>query len=289
MKLTKKKKAWVKQFKPTAAIKGLVMPYNTAVQKRYEADLKKLVSEMILQTERAIKQIYKSEASKDFFAMDASIASLARIRLNKLLKNLEKEMGGKSKTIVDRMITGTDRASKSVLNQSLKELSGGLSIKTDFATAGTQEAITATFNANVDLIKSMGGDYLGDIRGAVNRSIQGGGGLEDLIPQMKKFLDKKNSGILNKAKNMALDQTRKAHTAITVARMDKLGMNKFEWIHSGGSREPRKQHLGWNGKIFSMDKLPVDKEFGPVLPGQAINCKCVMRPVIEFDQGEVAA
>jgi SPP1 gp7 family putative phage head morphogenesis protein len=292
VKITKKKKKWVKQFKPTSVMRGKPLPYNVSVQQRYIKDLEKLMDEVIKETEKEVKQIYNTEASKAFFTTDASIASTARIRLNNLLKTIENLVTNKASSMVKRMLRGTDQTSKSSMNQSLKELSGGLSIKTDFKTAGTQEAITSSFNANIDLIKTMTGDYTGAIRGAVNRSIQGGGGLETLIPDIEKFLNKQAKQTLNKAKNVALDQTRKAYTAINKARMEKVGISKFEWVHSGGGREPRPHHKtpfpnGLNHGIFDINDPPViDTKTGERgLPGQAINCKCFMRPVIQFDEG----
>lgn len=278
LKLTKKKKRWVNQFKPTGVMRGKPLVYNTSVQVKYTSDLQKLMSEMIRETEKAVKEIYKSDASREFFTSDASIASTARIRLNKLLKSIEDLVSSKSESMVKRMLRGTDDTSKSTLHQSLKELSGGVSIKTDFKTAGTQEAITSSYNANVDLIKTMTGDYTSQIRGAVNRSIQGGGGLETLIPEIDKFLNKQAKQTLNKAKNVALDQTRKAYTAINKARMEKVGVSKFEWVHSGGGREPRPYHktdapTGLNHGIFDINDPPIiDKKTGQRgLPGEAIN------------------
>lgn len=292
LKFTKKKKKWVNQFKPTTVMRGKPLPYNVSVQQRYIKDLEKLMSKVIKDTEKAVKEIYRTDASKEFFTQDASIASTARINLNKLLKTIENLVSDKSESMVKRMLRGTDQNSKSSLNQSLKELSGGLSIKTDFKTSGTQEAITSSYNANIDLIKTMTGDYTGQIRGAVNRSIQGGGGLETLIPEIEKFLNKQAKQTLNKAKNVALDQTRKAYTAINKARMEKVGVTKFEWVHSGGGREPRVYHKtpypnGLNHGIFDINDPPViNKETGARgLPGDEINCKCFMRPVIVFDEG----
>ena len=293
MKFTKKKKKWVKQFKPTAVMRGTPLAYNVSVQNKYIADLQKLMKAMFKKTETAVKQIYKTDASKDYFTTDASIASTAEKKLNKLLKSIESLVNDKSTTMVDRMLSGTDQTSKASLNRSLKELSGGLSIKTDFETSGTKETITSSLNANVDLIKTISGDYMSQVRGAVNRSIQEGGGLETLIPTIEKLLNKQSKQVLNKAKNVALDQTRKAYTAINKARMEKVGVTKFEWVHSGGGREPRPHHKtnfpnGLNHGIFDINDPPViDKKTGERgLPGQAINCKCFMRPVIVFDEGE---
>jgi len=292
-KLSKKKKTWVKQFKPTVVMRGTHLAYNASVQQRYISDLEKLMNEIIELTEKGVKKIYKTEAAEQFFTQDASIASTARIRLNSILRSVEDLVSEKSDTMVKRMLNGTDQTAKSSLHQSLKELSGNLLIKTDFQSTGVQEAITSSYNANVDLIKTMTGNYTDQIRGAVNRSIQSGGGLETLIPEIENFLNDKAKQILNKAKNVALDQTRKAYTAINTARMRNVGVTKFEWLHSGGGRKPREYHKtdfpnGLNHGIFDIDDPPIiDKKTGQRgLPGEAINCKCTMRPVITFDEGE---
>ena len=149
-------------------------------------------------------------------------------------------------------------------------------------------------NVNVDLIKTINANYLEQVKGAVNRSIQNGGGLETLVPNMNKFLKSEAQKTRNKAKNVALDQTRKAYNALNAARMERIGVKKFEWVHSGGGQSPREYHMaaapsGLNGGIFSIDDPPViDQKTGELgLPGQAINCKCIMRPLIQFDEGEV--
>lgn len=291
--LTKKRQRWVKQFKPTSAMRGSPLRYNVAVQRRYVADLEKVINDLIAETEKEVAQIFKTEASKEFFATDASIASIARINMNKLTNQVMKALNKKSKTMAERMVMGTDKASKSTLHESLKEMSGGLSIKTNINTGDIQDAFTASVNVNTDLIKTISSNYLEQVRGAVNRSIQNGGGLETLIPNINKFLDSEARKVRNKAKNVALDQTRKAYNALNAARMEKIGVDKFEWVHSGGGQTPREHHItpfpaGLNGGIFSLNDLPViDEKTGERgLPGQAINCKCIMRPLIQFDEGE---
>ena len=290
--LTSKKKRWVQKFKLTAAMRGNPLRYNAGVQVRYIKDIEALVNEVIKETEKEVKAIFSTETSKEFFATDASIASIARIDMNKLFNKMKSIIHKKSNAMAQRMVLGSDKASKSTLHQSLKELSGGLSIKTNINSGDIADAFTASVNVNVDLIKTMTGNYLESVKGAVNRSIQTGGDLETLIPNISKFLTSEARKTKNKAKNVALDQTRKAFNALNSARMQKIGVNKFEWVHSGGGQRPRKLHItpfpaGLNGGIFSLDDLPIiDEKTGERgIPGQAINCKCVMRPIITFNEG----
>jgi SPP1 gp7 family putative phage head morphogenesis protein len=154
-----------------------------------------------------------------------------------------------------------------------------------------EDIAKAIVEENVSLIKSIPQQYFKDITGSVMRSITTGAGMSTLLPQIQKY----NAMTERRAKNLALDQTRKAYNGINKQRMQSIGVKKFEWVHSGGGQHPRRSHIALGGRVFSFDDLPViNKEQvdagyeGPVrgIPGQAINCRCTMIPVIEFDDIE---
>ena len=86
------------------------------------------------------------------------------------------------------------------------------------------------------------------------------------------------------AKNVALDQTRKAYQSMNAERMRAAGVKSFEWIHSGGGQKPRPDHVAMSGNVYRYDNLPViDKRTGERgIPGQAPNCRCTARPVLDF-------
>jgi SPP1 gp7 family putative phage head morphogenesis protein len=175
-----------------------------------------------------------------------------------------------------------DKASKSALAQSLKAMSGGLMIKTNINSADLRETVKGSIAQNVSLIKSIPAEYLQKVSGAVFRSVTSGQGMADLKPQIQKYGDMTE----RRAKNVALDQTRKAYNSINADRMRKVGIKKFKWVHSGGGLHPREDHIAMSGNIYSFDDLPIiDQKTGERgLPGQAPNCKCFQIPVIEFDQ-----
>jgi SPP1 gp7 family putative phage head morphogenesis protein len=88
------------------------------------------------------------------------------------------------------------------------------------------------------------------------------------------------------AKNVALDQTRKAYMSINTERMRDVGVSKFEWIHTGGSQDPRQYHKTvLNGNVYDINDPPViDQRTGERgLPGLLPFCRCTMRPVVTFE------
>ena len=136
------------------------------------------------------------------------------------------------------------------------------------------------------LIKRVPSENIQQIQGDVMRSITQGEGLKDLLPALRE----REVKVKNWAHNVALDQTRKVYGTINRTRMQEVGVKKFEWVHSGGSNEPRKHHMmrfpaGLNGGIFSYDNPPIiDPRTGERgFPSQAPFCGCIERPIVEIE------
>lgn len=278
-------------------MKGKRLNYNASQQAKYQAAILSLVRQMTKETRESVLKLFDGNAADDFFeqqkkaaAMDAAgISSKAKKLMNELQAKFTQLFGSKSKKLADNMLSGALKQSESALKVSLKDLSAGLSLNTGVVPQGLEAKSQAIIQENVGLIKSIPQKYLDDVSGSVFRSITTGNGLKDLVPAMAKYSGETS----RRAKNIALDQTRKAYNTINRERMQKVGVKQFEWIHSGGGKHPRPSHVAMSGNIYSFDDLPIInkdnlKYESPQrgIPGQAINCKCVMNPVIEFDTGE---
>lgn len=255
---------------------GKPLSYPACVAERYQRELDRLIRPMIKAYERELDRIMREP---DVITQDASTASRARIALNSLARRFQKLFNEKAPEIADRMLNGVDKHSERDLKQSLKELSGGITLKTEAIPAALRESMKAATVENVALIKSIPSQYHDRIEGAVMRSIQvGGEGRKTLMDELS------NIGGMSerRARLIAQDQTRKATTASNTERAKALGIKKFRWLHSGGGAEPRRSHVEASGKVFSYDNPPRIGDKGePVLPGYAINCRCRAVPVIE--------
>lgn len=241
--------------------------------------------------ERQVTQLLETDTAQSYFAldsrtgMDASISSMAQRLLNEITKKYDNIFGDASKLLSRRMVDQADKMSQRQISNSIKKMTGGVTLKGDILSSDLKETMKASISANADLIVSIESQYIDKVKDAVYRSIASGNGMADLKP----FFEKQFGMTERKAKNIALDQTRKAYSSLNADRMRKVGMNKFEWVHSGGGHKPRELHItdwpaGLNGGIFDVNDPPViDEKTGERgLPGHAINCKCVMRPLLEF-------
>lgn len=268
--LTKKRKAWAAARNAPPMFKGTPLAHNAALSARYVTALSALTAQMTAQVKREVLRLYQTDAAAAHFGEDATIASQSRILMSSLGERFNALFAKKAKPLAEAMVASADKTSTSALHSSLQKLSGGMSLKTSVLNAPLQEIYKAAVAENVSLIKSIAAEYLQKVEGAVMRSITTGNGLQDLIPALEQY-----EGMTHRrAKNIALDQTRKAYNSINRGRMEALGVEKFMWHHSGGGAHPREDHQEMDGQTYRFDNPPViDPRTGERgIPGQAPNC-----------------
>lgn len=284
--LTTKRKDWAAS-RGGAVFRGKPLRVPVAVAERYSGELIRLVNRMSVEYQKEVREMFESPVYEAQIAQDANITSQSRILTNRLARKWKKIFDRKARELAKRMTMQVDKASAVSLKASLKEVSGGLTLKTSAMPAAAVTSLNASVVENVALIKSIPEQYASSVQQAVMRSITTGRGLADLGPELQRI-----GGITERrAKNIAHDQTAKAYSNINRERMKGLGIKQFEWLHSGGGQHPRPLHEELSGKVFSFDDPPViDERTGERgFPGQAINCRCVQLPVITIGEDEDAA
>lgn len=270
LQLTRKREAWAATRSAPTVFKGEKLMPNMGAQAKYVHALTSLTAQMTAQVKREIVKLFKTDAAAAHFGQDATIASQSRILIADLGARFNDLFAKKAKPLAETMVKDADKVSTTTMHSSLQKLSGGMSLKTSAWSSGLENIYKASVAENVSLIKSIASEYLQKVEGAVMRSITTGNGLQDLIPALEQY-----EGMTHRrAKNIALDQTRKAYNSINKGRMQALGVSKFMWHHSGGGAHPREDHIEMDGQIYSFDNLPViDERTGERgIPGQAPNC-----------------
>lgn len=224
--------------------------------------------------ERALKRLDNQ------FTFDASLPSQSKIILDRLGVKWERIFSNEAKDIMERFERQTSRDSQKKLEDSLKELAGGMTIEVPVMPEALKEKVKAITYENVDLIKSVSSEFHDEIKGYMMRQMSGDGSLNDLYSYLREVQGKSHK----RASFIARDQTFKLTSAMNSERMKASGVEQFEWVHSGGGANPRPLHVRYDGQIFSFSDPPIiDERTGERgLPGQAINCRCRMRPVLTF-------
>lgn len=276
IRLSPKREAWAAE-RDSHTFVGKPLNPPDIVEAKFRAQLEGLVDRMNATTRRELDRLYRTPegraitATTDTVAMDASFSSMAANLVRELTKRFTALFVDRAGGLAKAWAEGISRQSAVGLGQSLKEVSGGVTLKTDVVSGVVADVVRASVKQNVALIKSIPAKFFLEIEGEVMRSIQTGRGMADLQP----FLEARYGISKRRAALIARDQTSKATTAINRARMQGLGVKKFKWLHSMGGKEPRPLHKNTlNGKVFSMDDPPViDERTGERgFPGQLINC-----------------
>lgn len=263
----------------TDSKRALTLKPSVSVGAAYARELEALTAEMHKEVAKAVLAEFSTTAAAD--AADDFWSRLAA--------RLASKFAAKATPLATGFLTRVDRNATTNLERSLKSTSADLTLNMK-NTPGVTKAIKDRIADSVDLITRIPVEFLDKVKQDVNDSLTQGDGLADLQPKM----EERYGEAKRHAQLVALDQTRKAYTAINSERMRNNGVTKFEWVHSGGSQEPRKYHKdspsqgGLNGGIFDINDPPIiDKKTGERgLPGDDYNCRCTMRPIVTFDDDE---
>lgn len=261
---------------------GLILAPSASVRDRYRGELDALIRRMARVTNRVVVQLFESPVAEQSQALDASLGSQARIALNDLARRFDTLFRRQSTRLAERMVARVDRDSRGKFGRSLRELSADTTLPARVLSApGLADVLKASTAENVALIRSISQKYLLDVQGEVMRAIQTGRGLADLVPALQRY-----EGVTRRrAETIARDQVSKATAAVNRTRAAGAGIKQFRWLHSSGGRDPRPLHVSYHGEVFSYDDPPViDERTGERgLPGEAINCRCTLVPVLDFD------
>ncbi|HEO9071282.1 TPA: phage head morphogenesis protein, partial [Enterobacter asburiae] len=136
---------------------------------------------------------------------------------------------------------------------------------------------------NVALIRSIPEKYFTEVESMVFRSIAKGGDRKQLADEIEREFGKRHGITRRRAEFIARDQVRKATSALAIARMQGVGIEEAEWMHSGGANKPRHSHViaGKERRRFRLDKgCLIDGEY--IYPGQLPGCGCTCKPVLPF-------
>lgn len=274
---------------------------------------------MTFETNAAIKALFISKAAAEHFAQDENLPNYSQRVLRNLQDTFQKLFDSVAPKIADDFVNEVDESSEQSMsqlllgvtaagvlqgltNKSKTVLNKETSVELGFFPKSTlkgkrvEKILNASIAENVSLIKSIPREYLADMEKTVMRAVTTGKGPSDiyktaksqleLSKDFKSHLKNTDEKVNRRAKLIANDQTRKVYTGLNAGRMKNAGMDRFKWLHNGGSAKPRPYHLDTlNGNEYSLSDPPViDPKTGERgLPGQLVNCRCSMIPVISAE------
>ena len=245
---------------------------NAGIRTAYQAKLDAAVDEMANSVIYWLRANYRANPPVMAMAADASPAAEMQAAMNRLARRWTRNFAKLSDYLADYFATAVaDRSDRALAAQLRKQ---GFTVRFK-ATAAQNDVLRATILENTTLIKSISSQYLTQVQGDVMRAVTAGRDLATLTDALEK-----RTGITRRrAAFIARDQTAKATSAFQRVRQQELGITEAVWIHSGGGKEPRPEHVAFSGKTYEIAKGAF-LEGKWTWPGIEPNCRCVSRPVV---------
>lgn len=248
---------------------------SAALEVDYAKRLTALIDEMASSVIYWLRAAYKQNtpATVEQLAQD-SAASILQAAFDKLANRWLRKFDNLSGSMATRFASANRGRAERLLAQDLRK--AGFTVRFTM-TRAMRDAFDAVIDENIGLIKSVAERHLGSVRVLLNQAVQNGGDLADLTTGLEK-----QTGITRRrAVRIARDQTRKATAVMVRTRAIEAGITQAIWLHSTGGKEPRHDHVAFSGQMFDLRKgHDFENGEGVVWPGTAINCRCVMRPVV---------
>ena len=245
---------------------------SAAVEAWYRSKLEGMIKAMDKSLMYWIKAAYRAHPRT---MEDASPTKILASKMQKLARQWQRMFDHMSKELAggmtSRVLAHTDLSFSGALRKA------GFSIKFQLTNA-MRDAYDSKVAENVNLIKSIAHDHLREVQAKVLESVQKGRSLKELTEQLKDVLTQDQPGwsdskVLRRARLIARDQNNKATSLFVKTRQKGLGITKAVWSHTSASIHPREEHEAFNGEEYDVEEgHDFDDGFGPVVPGEAINC-----------------
>ncbi len=249
---------------------------SAGIAAAYRTRLDQLIEEMSASVTFWLKASYRRNEPR-IVAEDATPADALRRTMRELSAQWLTRFDRGAEKLAEYFATAVEKRSSSTLRRILRD--AGMTVEFKM-TPVMRDVVDATVNQNVELIKSIPRQYLGEVEQMVQRSVQTGRDLGQLSDDLQKRL-----GVTRRrAAFIATDQNNKATAAFNRVRLQEAGIEEAVWVHSGGGKEPRPTHLkaGREKTRYSVSKGWYDPAVGEFIqPGYLPNCKCVGKPVVK--------
>lgn len=236
-------------------VNAVVMPVVRSIAPEYQRDAAITLDSWVDVLTAALRTVRQRYESPQFLALVADIAR--------------------------RFVTTANNSNRRRTERDL-----GINIYSDSQTL--QDYLTVSTADNVALIKSIPSQYLTQVESIVMANVRAGGRPSNIAKALQQQL-----GVTERrAKMIARDQTAKINSNLASMRIKDVGYKYFKWEASNDERvrdrheDVSKRVTAYGKGVYRFDNPPIVDQNLPQLPGEPIQCRCVMIPISEEEVKE---
>lgn len=253
-----------------------------AIQAKYHAKLRKLVKQTHKSLLYWLKSVYKKNEST---ITDSPTSDISK-EMKRLIRQWRRRYGDEARSLAKWLANETRKHTARNLQNQFKEVNkvvGGFNLEFGYMSQRERFVFNAIVESNVNLIKSIGEQYLTQVQGIVLRSIEVGNDLGEMTEQLESQYDITE----RRAAMIARDQTAKANENLSRVRLKDYGVTQMRWLHTSAGTTYRESHLEMDGEIYDINEGCYDVDYGGYIhPAELVNCRCVGVPIIPTEEEE---
>jgi len=249
--------------KPVKASARSGITYNAELQRMIRAIRSDINSQIVPLLRRSEPEYVADSVTDDVLA-------LLQLIINKWSSPGVRQAGD---LLARQFVTTADRINLDRMQRSL-----GVQI---FQSPQLNDYLTLATTENVNLIRSISSQYLGQVESIVITNMRAGNRSTDIV----KLLSRQFGVTSRRAKFIARDQTLKINGDLTKRRQIDAGFEYFQWMDSDDEKV-RDRHTELANKVtaygmgvYRWDNPPLSDSGQRITPGQDFQCRCNARPV----------
>ena len=177
-------------------------------------------------------------------------------------------------TILRQLFGAEETRHRVAFSSAIKVATGGIDISPVLNAADVRPHIDAAMLRSANLVKGITDEFAKRLSQDVIRAATQGQRSVDLAKELTKNYEWGRK----RAKLIARDQVAEFNAQLNKVRQTQVGVEKYQWSTSLDERV-RPTHQVLEGQTFRWDEPGPDEGNHP---GEAINCRCVARAVIEL-------
>ena len=254
-----------------------------SLEREYHKKLKRLIKAMNESLYAGIRSVYKEIAPQ--VVADGALGD-TQSRIRQLTAEWQKQFDQEAEKLAD-WFAGKEQGYVVRNLQAQMRKSNlarvGFDLNFSYHSQREKDIFKAIVAENVNLIKSIASEHLTKVEGVVMRGIQTGHDLST----MSENLEESFGVTERRAAMIARDQTNKATSNLTRARLLDYGVKKGQWMHTSAGKTYRDSHVDMDGEIYDIEQGCFDPDYGDYIqPAELVNCHCVCIPVIDAGEDE---
>jgi phage putative head morphogenesis protein, SPP1 gp7 family len=258
----------VKNPKPVDIPKAAGIQYNAELQRLVRA-VRHDINTKIVPMIKALEPLYVSDSSVN----DGWADQIMAVFIQLIQKWSSPSFIGAANQVAGDFVSNVNRQNQRRFLRGTKAV--GIDVFGD--SQALQDLLEASTLDNARLITTIPSQYLNQVQSIVMTNMRSGLLPRNIIGQLRNQF-----GVTQRrAALIARDQTSKVNGEINKARQTSAGFEFFKWETAEDSRvrddheEIAKADVGYGPGVYRWDDPPKDDKGQKIIPGSAINCRCV--------------